>query len=312
MFKTISLFILLAPLLAGAAVVTGTLKENEKLIVILNDANVSVVPSSNRQFQISYSDEVLTSTKNSNSTEFRAPEKMTAAKKSPSKVDLIVPAGPLEIHAYDGSIVINRHSGDEIIHLQKGKIILKDTQGQTMLHSQKGEVLTVNHNGKLIIDSYMSAVTVKDLNGDLELQTFAGECTIDKAKGFLNLSIGQGSAKVIASQGSMAFEMGKGSLLSQQFQGRIDGITQDGPVTVALSKDSEVSLKSQSGKVTVQSPPGGGTYVSVVNQEGDIFAPNYLKINRDGGVKILRGRIKGEVQKGSIVVRSQDGPVIIK
>jgi hypothetical protein len=114
------------------------------------------------------------------------------------------------------------------------------------------------------------------------------------------------------SAGTFKFELGKASLNSQNFSGRVEGQTQEGPVNILMSADGEVNVKSQSARVTVQTPKASGAWLSLSTTDGDISGPSYIKVNREAGQKNLRGRLNGDVQKGSIIVRSQEGAIIIR
>jgi len=222
------------------------------------------------------------------------------------------PAVPLEIHAFDGQIQLTKWSKEALIHVQKGRVVSKEGSGGILLHSQSGEIQVLDHQGRVEVDAYKANVTIRNLNGDANIENFSGETVIDKAKGFLSFNQGQGVTKILASSGTVQFEVIKGVLNIQNFQGRVEGQTQDGPVTVTMAPEGEVSLKSQSGRVTVQAPKESGAALNLTTQEGDIVVPNYLKVNREGSQKSLRARLKGDAQKGSIFVRSQAGSIIIR
>jgi DUF4097 and DUF4098 domain-containing protein YvlB len=227
-------------------------------------------------------------------------------------IEIQGPALPVEIHAFEGQVQLTKWSREALVHVQKGRIVSREGTGSLLLHSQNGEIQVLDHQGRLDVDAYKSSVVVKELTGDADIENFSGETTIDKAKGFLSLNQGQGSTKVTGSSGTVQFELAKGVLNIQNFQGRVEGQTQEGPVTVNMAAETEVSLKSQSGRVTVQAPPNSGASLNLTTQEGDIVVPNYLKVNRDGSQKTLRARLKGENQKGSVLVRSQEGSIIIR
>jgi hypothetical protein len=46
--------------------------------------------------------------------------------------------------------------------------------------------------------------------------------------------------------------------------------------------------------------------------DGEIFVPKELKVNRLSSEKSVRGRLRGEAQRGSIVVRSQEATILVK
>ncbi len=226
-------------------------------------------------------------------------------------IEIQGPALPVEIHIFEGQVQLTKWSREALVHVQKGRIVSRDGTASLTAHSQNGEILVQNHQGRLDVDAYKSNITVRDLNGDADVENFAGETTVDKAKGYLSLNQGTGSTKVTGSSGTLQYELTKGNLSIQTFQGRVEGQSQEGPVVVTMAADSEISLKSQSGRVTVNTPKDSGASLNLVTQEGEISAPNTLKVNRDGGQKSLRGHLKGE-QKGSVFVRSQEGSIFIR
>jgi len=227
-------------------------------------------------------------------------------------IEIQGPDLPLEIHAFEGQVEITAWSKEALIHLQKGKIISRDGTGTLNVHSQSGEIRVANHQGRLDIDTYKSLVSVKELTGDAEVANFSGETLVDKAKGFLSLNQGQGTAKIDNSSGTLQFDLTKGILSVQKFAGRIEGQTQEGPINVVMAPEGEVNIKSQTGRITIHCAPQSGALLNLASVEGDILVPNYLKVSRDGSQKTLRGRLKGDVQKGSVVVRSQEGSIIIR
>jgi DUF4097 and DUF4098 domain-containing protein YvlB len=219
---------------------------------------------------------------------------------------------PLELHAFEAQVQLTSWASAALLHIQRGKIIAKDGTASLTAHSQTGEISILNHQGPVAVDAYKSNVTLRDLTGDGDIDNFSGETLIDKAKGFLSLTQGAGTTKVLASTGTLQFEVVKGVMSIQKFQGRVEGQTQEGPVTVIMAPETEVNLKAQSGRVTVDAPHDSGAALNLVTQEGDIYVPNYLKVNRDGSQKTLRAHLKGDSAKGSIFIRSQEGSIFIR
>lgn len=219
---------------------------------------------------------------------------------------------PLEIHLFDGSVTLTKWDKETLVQLQKGKLVAKSGSGHLTAHVQKGEALIQDHNGKITLDSYAAKVNIQELAGDLDLENFSGESTVEKAKGYLSLNTGSGLTKVTGSGGTLQFENNKGTLSAQGFGGRIEGKTGEGAVSIQMSPEGEVNVKSQTGKVTVKAVSGQGTLLSLFTSEGDIYLPNYLKVSRDNSGKSFRGRLRGDAQKGSVVVRSQTGSIVIQ
>ena len=98
----------------------------------------------------------------------------------------------------------------------------------------------------------------------------------------------------------------------QAFQGRLEGQNQEGTVTIQMAMDSEVDVKAKAGKVNITPPAASGASVNLFTVDGEIFVPKELKVNRLSSEKSVRGRLRGEAQRGSIVVRSQEATILVK
>lgn len=306
---------------AQAALSEIPVKGSERILISVSDAvinlqanptmkslKIQLVDGAQEDFQVATS-EGLIEIKN---REVTAKEDFG---KFPVKKRIIEIQGPplaLEIHAFDGQVNITKWTKETLVHLQKGRIGVKDSSGTLKVHSQTGDILITDQVGKVQVDTYKSSVTIRGLVGDLDLDNFSGETLIEKSKGFISVNQGQGTAKILSSQGTLQFELLKGMFQAAQFLGRIEGQTSEGPVSIMMAPEGEVNVKSQSGKVTIQAAAKAGSLLNLASSEGEIFVPNYLKVSRDGSQKSMHGRLKGEVQKGSIIVRSQNGTIIIK
>lgn len=296
-------------------------KGNEKILVSVPDAQIVILGSAGaNSLKINLldalSDEAMVQTRDGQIeviAKDTSKEKWGAPLSVKKRVIEISGATlPLEIHLFEGNVTINKWDKDILVQIQKGKLVSKGGSGHLTAHVQKGDVLIQDHTGKISLDSYAAKVSIQDLTGDLDLENFSGESIIEKAKGYLSLSQGSGVTKVLTSQGTLQFENNKGIFTSQAFNGRIEGKTQEGPVTVQMAKETEINMKSQAGKVTVKAVPGQGTLLSLFTTEGDIYLPGYLKVSRDSNGKSFRGRMRGDAQKGSVVVRSQTGAIVVQ
>jgi hypothetical protein len=135
---------------------------------------------------------------------------------------------------------------------------------------------------------------------------------IEKSKGYLNLNTTQSVARVLQSSGTLQFENVKGNVITQAFSGRVDGQTGEGAVNIGIEPDTDVHVKSVCGRVSVQSVAGSGAFVYLLSGEGEITAPNEIPTGKSATEKTARGRLRGGEQKGSIVVRSREGSIVVK
>ncbi|HEX7675785.1 MAG TPA: DUF4097 family beta strand repeat-containing protein [Bdellovibrio sp.] len=219
---------------------------------------------------------------------------------------------PTEIQLRGGSVVAQKWSKDLKVSLTNGRVSSLGGSGSLQIYVQKGDVNVSDHTGRVNADTYAGNMTLKNIQGDVDASLFTGPLLVEKVHGFSAITSQMGPAKIIQGTGTLQFENGKGGLHVQGFQGRVDGQNQEGNVTVQMAMDSEVDIKSKSGRVQVQAPASSGASVNLFTVEGDIFVPNELRVNKLSSEKNVRGRLRGEGQRGSIFVRSQDGSIIVK
>lgn len=219
---------------------------------------------------------------------------------------------PVEIQLREGQVNSQKWSKELKISLVKGKVTSVSGSASLNIQLQNGEVSVQDQTSKLIADVYKGQLTVRNLQGDLEGSVFSGSMNIEKSKGFLSINTTQSVAKVLQSSGTLQFENVKGSVLTQQFVGRVDGQTGEGAVSLGILPDTDVHVKSTSGRVSVQTVAGSGAFLNLLSTEGEITVPSELKVNRSATEKSVRGRLRGGEQKGSIVVRSQEGSILVK
>ncbi len=307
---------------AGAAVSSEIpLKGGEKILISVPDAVINVQATSAKtlsvrlleaaadDFNVQTAGSVIRVEANDKSSKENLGKVSPARKKV---IEISGPSLPLEIHLFEGQVNLTRWGKEALVHLQKGRITSREGLASLNLHSQSGEIQVLDHQGRVAVDSYKASLTVRNLTGDADLENFAGETLVDKARGFLSVTQGPGSSKVLSSGGTLQFETTKGVTNIQAFQGRVEGQTQEGPVNVTMTTDSEVNVRSQNGRVTVQTPANSGAALNIATVEGEIQSPSYLPVVREGSQKSLRGRMKGEAGKGSVMVRTQSGVVVIR
>ncbi len=226
-------------------------------------------------------------------------------------IQLLVPAAQsVSVHVLEGALSAQKLSGDVLLHLQKGNLILRDGSGGAQVHVQKGNVLIQDYNGRVRMDVLQAPVQLKNLQGDLDMQALAGEHVIEKSKGNFKVTQAQGSVKIVGGSGVLQFESNRAALTTDLFSGRIEGQSQEGAVNLKLAAESDVNLKTQAGRVTVQAPAGAS--LNLATQEGDLIVPSYMSVARTGAAKSVRGRLRGEGGKASVMVRSQEGSIFIK
>lgn len=227
-------------------------------------------------------------------------------------LDFVGASVPVEIQLRDGTVHAQKWNKEIKVAMVKGRVVSVDGTASMSLQIQNGEASVTNQNSKVMADIYKGRLNVTSLNGDLDASVFSGVLNVNKTKGFLQVSTGQAVAKILESSGTLQFENGKGTLITQKFAGRVDGQTAEGGVSIGILADTDVHVKSKSGRVSVLTEPGSGAMLNLITAEGEITAPSEVRVNRSAIEKTVRGRLKGKEQKGNIVVRSQEGNIVVK
>lgn len=237
-----------------------------------------------------------------------------ALSKAPKRkvLDFTGASVPVEIQLREGSVNSQKWSKELKVSLVKGRVTALGGTASLSVQLQTGDALIQDQSSKVVADLYKGNLTVKNLQGDLEGSVFSGAMTIEKSKGVLSINTTQSTAKVLQSSGTLQFENGKGSVMTQQFAGRVDGQTTEGAVSLGILPDTDVHVKSNTGRVSVSTVAGSGAMLNLLSTEGEITVPSELKVNRTATEKSVRGRLRGGEQKGSIVVRSQEGNIVVK
>lgn len=228
------------------------------------------------------------------------------------KIEIAGPAVPTEVHLRGGVVVAQKWTKDLKVSITQGRTSIANGVGTVRIYVQKGDISVQDHTGKVEADAYNGTMSLRNIQGDVDASLFAGQLQIEKMRGLLTLATQQSSSKINQSTGTIQFENGKGSLNIQGFQGRMEGHNQDGAVTIGMTLDSEVDVKSKSGRVNIQVPPGSGASLNLLTFEGEITVPAELKVTKLSAEKSVRGRLRGDAQRGAIFVRSQDGTISVK
>lgn len=237
---------------------------------------------------------------------------LPSASTKSKRIEILGPPVPTEVHLRAGSLTAQKWSKDLKVSLTQGRASSVNGTGSLQLYVQKGEVTVVDHKGRVEADSYSGTMTLKSVQGDVEATLFSGVLQLEKVQGFVTLTSQQATAKVLSSGGTLQFENGKGSLNISGFQGRLEGQNQEGSVSIAMNLDTEADVKSKAGRISIQLPAASGAALNLLATEGEISVPSELKVRKLSNEKSVRGRLRGDAQRASVFVRTQEGSISIK
>lgn len=231
------------------------------------------------------------------------------------KVTLIVSSMPVpvEVHLRSGSVTTQQWGSDLRLQMTQGKINLNKVTGAVKVTLQKGDLNAADLQGKTSVDVFQGNVVGKNWTGDGVLNLFNAQSLFEKLQGQYFVQTQLGTLKLNNSMGNWQIENGKAAYFVQNHKGRFEGSTQDGAIQVQVLADSEINLKSQSGRVQVQLPAASGAWLNLLTQDGEINVPSELRVQKNSAEKTVKGRLKGVGEaKAHVMVRSQEGHIFVK
>lgn len=296
----------------------------QKMMITGVDANVVFIQSATPGFSIeqnggteglwtaNINEGVLTLEQKVFSTKKDLKESLNLA---PAKVTLIVNSVgvPAELHLRSGSVTTQQWNSDLRLQMTQGKIVLNKVTGAVKINLQKGDLTASDLQGKTSVDLFQGSVTGKNWTGDGVLNLFNSQSQLDKLQGQYFVQSQMGSLKLNNSTGNWQIDNGKTTYVVQNHKGRFEGSTQDGSLQVQVLADSEINLKSMSGKIQLQLPAASGAWVNLLTQDGEINVPAELRVQKSTAEKTVKGRLKGTGEaKAHVTVRSQEGHIFLK
>ncbi|HRO67626.1 MAG TPA: DUF4097 family beta strand repeat-containing protein, partial [Pseudobdellovibrionaceae bacterium] len=228
-------------------------------------------------------------------------------------VEIVGASAPVEIHLRDGVVNLNKGSHEATVTLRNGKVTALGRSGSLKAQVMKGEVFVSDGSGRVDIDVYQGQLTLRNLSPvEGEAYLFGGQLLVDTVKGTLAVTTSESTAKVQKFNGTLVVENGKGAWTGTALQGRVEGSSAEGSISLQLIGETDVSFKAQSGRVSVQLPKASGASLNLQTREGEISVPSEVRVNRGHLEKSVRGRLRGEAGRFNVMVRSQEGGIVVR
>lgn len=239
-------------------------------------------------------------------------EAASALRTAPARsvIDIQGPSLPIEIHLRDGSVTLTRGSHEARVNLQSGRVQSSARAGGLRVTGRKVDLAASDSTGRVDVDVYSGNVTLRNQQGDSNVELFSGALIADSGKGAMTVVTHSATGKVQKFSGTLQLDLGKGAFTATGVAGRVEGKTQEGNIALTISKDTDVNLNSQSGRVQINLPASSGASLNLVTS-GDIFVPRELRVVRGATQKVVRGKLRGE-GSGQLIVRALDGNVVVK
>lgn len=225
-------------------------------------------------------------------------------------IEIVAPSLPLELAWRNGGITLDNWNARAQISIQQGQVNAIGGNGDLRAVGQEAGITVRNRTGRVEAESYSGKVVIDSVKGNVDAESFIGEATVLGCDGQIGIRGFKAPLTVAGGKGRVDFETVRGPLKVSNFGGDLRGTTDEAAVTAKLTGAENVRITSGAGPVTLDLVNSGAS-VSATSVEGAISGPSHLRADQMAGQKVMRGRLKGAVD-GSVIVRSQSGPIRIR
>lgn len=225
--------------------------------------------------------------------------------------DIESPSTPAEIHMHSGNVIANGWKNSLAVTMSDGKVLLSDGDGGVRVLLTRGELQLNKHKGDAELEIHGGKSNLSQVQGDVRLFAFAAESSVQQLTGKLRYRGKAGSLNLNKIDGDFQFENGRGGIAAMALNGAVRGSTEDGAINLQLAGETDVSVETDDGSVTVKPPGGTGALLRLSSEDGIIQAPESIRVPRVTGPKSVVARLDG-TPKGQIIVRSKRGVIRIR
>lgn len=220
------------------------------------------------------------------------------------------PPKALDLALRDGTLKIDNWSAPLKIYAQKGSVTINGGEGELTLGIQEGQVNLNARKGSTSIDSYAAKISSRSGEGGLRVVNFSGNTNIEAHQGAVDLNGYQGEFDVSKGRGRVDFDVDRSTVKINGRSGDIRGQSGQGALIATTSGQAEVRVTTKEGNVSLNMA-GSGAQVNIGTEEGQIYAPNYLRLSRLPTMKLMQGRLRGK-ESGQVYVRSESGSIRLR
>ena len=229
----------------------------------------------------------------------------------PLEVQISGAAVKLQMNARDGIVVVDQWNQDLDLQLIRGDVTVKNTQSNLKVTQNRGQFNLNNHIGKCDLDFYNVQSKIQKLKGDLDLRSFQGDASLEQIQGLVDLQIATGQLKA-QELSSLRFENNKATLNLAGISGRIDGVSQEGSVQLAIAKSSDVHMKTAKGRIQISGAQQSGAFINLQAEDGELTPPNEIKVYKNGPQKFAKGQLKGADSGVRLNLRTSEGSIVFR
>ncbi|MDX9730468.1 MAG: hypothetical protein RBT63_01740 [Bdellovibrionales bacterium] len=226
-------------------------------------------------------------------------------------VEIESPAVATEVFYHSGSVTVSGWKDDLAISLQEGRVQTSAGEGKLGISVLRGDIRVEKQDGAVTVENHAGKIAVTNVVGDVRVHAFSSETALNSIKGSVLFRSKQGYASGGKIEGGFEFDTGRGNVNINGVEGAIRGVNVEAAITLQLSGESDVSIETDEGPVSIRPAAGIGSLLKLSIEEGGIIAPNSVQVPRVSGPKSVVARMNG-TPKGSITVRSKRGTIRIR
>ena len=229
----------------------------------------------------------------------------------PLELQISGAAVKFQLHSRDAVVTVDQWNQDLDMQLIRGDMTIKNTQSNLKITQNRGQFNLTNHTGKSDLDFYNVQSKIQKIKGDLDIRSFQGDVFLEQIQGLVNLQIATGQLKA-QELSSLRFDNNKATLNLSGITGRIDGVSQEGSVLLAIAKSSDVHMKTVKGRIQISGAQQSGAFIHLQAEDGEIVPPSEIKVYKNGPQKFAKGQLKGSDSGVRLNLRTSEGAIVFR
>ena len=218
------------------------------------------------------------------------------------------PSQELSVNARSGKVSVTNWRQPAQIVVENGSVSLENNSSSFKVNLVKGSLDVAKHNGRLKADVFEGKLKFENVDGNLDVTNFSGTTSIKSVKGDISINSRDATTVVESSSGSLKFDADQGKLDLVQFQGAIEGVSDQALITAKLSNPVRFKAAIKNANLRLSVPSSSGAQVYFALGEGQYQAPSYLNKDEYGTIKTLKGTLRGG-ESGRISITGDAGKV---
>ena len=230
-------------------------------------------------------------------------------------LEIQAPSTPVDIGWRSGEVTLLGWKDAVSVELVEGSFLARRTEGFIRLQMQRGEARIEGHRGRLEASSNAARLSGREIEGDVSAESVNAVMAFQGIEGTVRLRAYKAAASVAKGSGDLEFESSRAPIDVSDFEGAVRGQSEDGPLTIQVTGEPEISVETIRGPITIRLPAGSGATIRAVTEDGRIVVPDPpLRVSVQPGGRSVAGQMPGRAHlgHGSALAKSKSGNILIR